>query len=60
VTTARPGRAALAIGAAGTLVSMLVLFFVGDYVEGLPALAGWLLVGLGVGQFALGSPADAQ
>ena len=50
-------RATLAIAACGTGVSMLVLFLAGDYVEGLPALAGWLLVGVGVGQFAF-APTD--
>jgi|tagenome__1003787_1003787.scaffolds.fasta_scaffold20950772_2 hypothetical protein len=59
VLTADPQRAALAIGAAGTLVSMLVLFFTADYVEGLPALAGWMIVGLGMAQFASGSRAEA-
>jgi O-antigen ligase len=50
-SAADPARAALGIGACATLVSMLVLFFIGDYIEGLPALAGWILVGLGLGQF---------
>lgn len=45
-----PTRAGPLLAACGTLVSMLVIFYVGDYVEGLPALAGWLLVGLGLGQ----------
>ncbi len=45
-----PARAGPLICACGTFVSMLVIFYVGDYVEGLQALGGWLLVGLGLGQ----------
>jgi O-Antigen ligase len=44
-------RAGPAIAACGTLVSMLVLFFIGDYVEGIYVTTGWLFVGLGLRQF---------
>ena len=47
---AEPLRSGLAIGACGSLASMLTIFIGNDYVEGLPALAGWLIVGLGVSQ----------
>ena len=57
IVTADRSRATLALAACGTGVSMLVLFLAGDYVEGLPALAGWLLVGVGVGQFTF-APTD--
>jgi hypothetical protein len=45
-------RAALGLGACGVLGSMLVLFYAGTYSEGQAALAAWVLVGLGVAQFA--------
>jgi hypothetical protein len=45
-----PARAGPAIAACGALVAMLVLFWVGNYIEGLTALGGWLLVGIGMGQ----------
>ena len=47
-----PPAATLGIGAAGVLTGMLVLFYLGLYIEGLGALAGWILVGLGISQFA--------
>jgi hypothetical protein len=50
VSLSDPARAGPAIAAAGTLVTMLALFYIGLYIEGLPALAGWILVGLGAGQ----------
>jgi O-antigen ligase len=45
-----PGRAFLAIGACGTLVAMLVLFYAGIYSEGAYIAGAWLIVGLGVAQ----------
>lgn len=45
-----PVRAGLLMGSAGTLVAMSILFFVGNYIEGLTALGGWVLVGLGMSQ----------
>jgi hypothetical protein len=48
-----PVRAALVIGGAGVLVSQAVLFFAGLYSEGLPVVAAWILVGLGVAQVTL-------
>lgn len=48
-----PARAGPAIAATGTLVTMLVLFWIGNYVEGIPILWGWLLVGLGIAQYAV-------
>jgi hypothetical protein len=50
-----PARAGPAIAACGTLVAMLVLFFIGNYVEGFPVLAGWVMVALGVRQFTYGA-----
>ena len=43
---------ALAVGGAGVLVAMLVLFYLGLYIEGLTALTGWILVGVGLAQFS--------
>jgi hypothetical protein len=48
-----PDRAALMIAGAGVLASLIVLFFAGLYSEGLPVVAAWLLVGLGVAQATL-------
>ncbi len=45
-----PRRAFLAIGACGTLVAMLVLFYAGIYSEGAYIAGAWLIVGLGVAQ----------
>ncbi len=58
VVTLEPARAGPALAACGTLVAMIVVFFVGNYVEGLPALGAWVLVGLGLSQFtgAVGEP----
>lgn len=43
-------RAGPALAASGALVAMLALFWIADYIEGLPALGGWTLVGLAMGQ----------
>lgn len=51
LTTADSQRAALAMGACGSLVSLMVLFVVGFYIDHVQALSGWLLVGIGVAQF---------
>jgi hypothetical protein len=53
IDTYERAKAGLAIGAAGTLATMSVLFFIGFYGIGRPALAGWIMVGIGVSQFAL-------
>jgi cell division protein FtsW (lipid II flippase) len=52
VATRERHAAGLAIGACGSLVALLVLFFAGVYIEGLTALAGWTIVGVGAGPFA--------
>lgn len=51
VLSREAARAGPALAACGTLVAMLLLFSVGNYVEGLQALAGWLVIGLGISQF---------
>jgi hypothetical protein len=56
IGTYERAKAALAIGACGTLAAMSVLFFIGLYGTGRPALAGWIMVGIGVGQFAFLEP----
>ena len=43
-----PETASLAIGGCGSLAALLVLFYSGLYIEGMPIVSGWLLVGLGV------------
>lgn len=45
-----PQRASLAIGACGTLVALMVLFYAGAYSEGAYVAGAWLIVGLGVAQ----------
>ena len=51
-------RTGVALGAAGcgALTALLVLMAAGTYQEGLPALAAWLVVGLGVSQFSRVTP----
>jgi O-Antigen ligase len=56
LTTSDRVRAGVAMGACGTLIAMLVLFFVGTYNEGLQVLAGWIVVGLGISQFVRPMP----
>lgn len=52
VWTRGPGQAALAAGAVGTLVAMLVEFMGANYIVAPPVVAGWMIVGLGVAQMA--------
>lgn len=49
-----PGRerAALAIGSAGALTSLLILAAGGVFIDGFTALAVWVMVGLGAAQFS--------
>lgn len=53
VTTMDRDGAAIAIGACGALAAFAILLWSGGYYEGLPALTVWMLVGLGVAQFAV-------
>jgi hypothetical protein len=50
------GRAFLTIGACGTLIAMIVLFYAGTYAEGAYIAGGWLIVGLGVAQVTVRTP----
>jgi hypothetical protein len=52
IMTSDPMRASIGIGASAALVALAVLFYAGTFVEEQQALAAWLLVGLGVAQFA--------
>jgi hypothetical protein len=52
VLSADPMRAGIAIGAAGTAVSFFVLEGAGVYADGVPAVAGWIVIGLGTAQAA--------
>ncbi len=54
-----PLHAALGIGATGTLIVMAVFFYAGTYVEGIPVLGAWLIVGLGSAGFVQGAPAES-
>ncbi len=49
--TADPWRAALGIAGCGTLVSQIVLYYGSTYIEGIPALFAWVLIGLGAAPF---------
>jgi hypothetical protein len=51
VWTKSPERAAVAIGAAGTLAALMLMFVTRLYIESLASLSAWLIVGLGVAQF---------
>ncbi|MDP9293111.1 MAG: O-antigen ligase family protein [Actinomycetota bacterium] len=53
-----PWRASLAIGACGTLAALITLFLTGLYSEGMPIVAAWMLVGLGVAQVKVGPRRD--
>ena len=53
-------RAGIAIGGAAALLSMGLLMIFAVYIEGLPALFAWLLVGLGVGAVATRPPATTS
>jgi hypothetical protein len=44
-------RVGIAIGGCGVLLSMMVQFFGGFYIERPHMIAGWLLVGLAIAQF---------
>ena len=46
-----PGPAAIATAAAGVLVSMMVEFMSGIHIDRLAAMAGWMVVGLGMAQY---------
>ena len=52
-------KAAVCVGAAGALSAFLVMSASGMYIEGLPALAVWLVTGLGIGQLASPDSAPA-
>lgn len=52
ITSTDPARAGPAIAASGTMTTLLVLYFVGDYIEGLHNLTAWIVIGLGVAQFS--------
>jgi hypothetical protein len=54
-----PTKAFLAIGACGTLLAMIVLFYAGTYAEGAYIAGAWLLVGLGVAQVTVREPRAA-
>jgi hypothetical protein len=51
IATRDPGLAGLGMGAAGALATWLVSLMTGVYVEGLPALAVWIMVGVGAAGF---------
>jgi cell division protein FtsW (lipid II flippase) len=59
VWTRGPGASTLAAAGAGTLVAMLAEFFANDFVYAPPIVAGWMIVGLGVAQFAQRHTASA-
>lgn len=46
-------RAWRAIGACGTLVSLMILMLAGAVQDGLPALTAWVLIGLGAAGFSM-------
>jgi O-antigen ligase len=53
-------RAVVAIGACGALATYLAILPTGSYIEGFNTLAVWMIVGLGVSQFAFPEPPGAS
>ena len=55
--------AALGLGASGALLSILVSFYTGNYIESTPIIGAWILVGLGMSYFVAkpkaGQPREA-
>jgi hypothetical protein len=49
--TASQQRAMLGIAACGTLAAMATVFYAIFFIESLPAVAGWVVIGVGAGQF---------
>jgi hypothetical protein len=47
-----PGISAMTTASAGTLVSMMVQFLGGIHIDSLAVVVGWMIVGLGVAQYA--------
>jgi hypothetical protein len=52
LTSTDPLRATIALGAAGTAISLFVLEGAGAFADGTPVIAGWIVIGLGVAQLA--------
>ena len=51
VWTLSPERAVIAVGAAGTLTALMLMFVTRLYIQSLASLAAWIIVGLGVAEF---------
>jgi hypothetical protein len=51
IATRDAWRAAVGIAACGTLASQIVLYYGSTYIEGIPALFAWLLIGMGAAPF---------
>ena len=49
--TSSKEAAALGLGAAGVLLSVLVSFYTGMYIETTPIIGAWIIVGLGLSHF---------
>jgi hypothetical protein len=60
ITTRDRGKGLVGIGAAGALVSFMLYLCTAGYAEGLPALFGWIIVGVGLGQFVRAGPAPSS
>lgn len=60
VATTSRMRAGIAIGACGSLASMLVLFSAANFADGPRSLAPWVIAGLGLAQFTMRRPDDAS
>jgi hypothetical protein len=52
IAAATPRAAAVAAGSAGALAAFMLVIATGVYIEGLTALATWLVVGLGIERFS--------
>jgi hypothetical protein len=60
IRTSDEMKASLGIGACGSLVALAMLFYAGTYIEGVTALAAWLLIGIGAAQFSKAPPREPE
>ncbi len=60
LTLRDPVRATFALGAAGTAICLFVLEGAGPYVDGVPVIAGWLVIGIGLAQIVQRRAASAS
>jgi hypothetical protein len=60
IRTLDPQRAAVALGAVGTIIALAVMFYFGSYLDAISIVGPWVLIGLGVAQFSSFEPAGPE